>query len=461
MFHALASDALFAAAFAGWAVLLTRAILRPSTLAFLLTGAGMGLLVLVRPVNQALIAMALLPLVLRVPWQRRFTWVAALFVASAAVTQGWKAIAHLRWGDAVGLRPSLAVIGTSLLLCVFFVPRTWRRWIAVAAVPVLLVGLALKWSDLQSPGTYLRSVAQGPGSGIFLFRTFEVDRIVEPDNGPASGQLAEAVERELLDEEPYRSYGVDLDEFFSSGSDRVFVDLTSLSAHADLTAVTEEAIREHPGAFASGIAGTVWEMLWSSRVYAPEPAEASPPERRGGEDLGLAEVGNRGLPPPSEGQPIPASRVGPAIRPLYGGVREVWVSPTDHHLVFDDPRDQARYERFDRETNELVGRIPTRDSLESGLIHRMNQASYRYPAPFVWLAIGTLAMAIRRPRYALVAIAPSAAGLVVVAVTGAVILAVGEYVVPVTPAFVVLAAAGLLGAHPRGRLRLQSRRSVT
>ena len=40
LFHGLASDALFAAAFAGWAVLLSRAILRPSVAAFLVAGAG-------------------------------------------------------------------------------------------------------------------------------------------------------------------------------------------------------------------------------------------------------------------------------------------------------------------------------------------------------------------------------------------------------------------------------------
>jgi hypothetical protein len=163
----------------------------------------------------------------------------------------------------------------------------------------------------------------------------------------------------------------------------------------------------------------------------------------------VQEVGDRGLAPPSEGQPIPSSRVGPAIRAIYGGVREVWVSPTDHHLQFDDPRDQRRYEAFDRETHQLVGRIPTRDSVEDGLVRRLNQASHRFPPPIVWLAIGGAALAVRRPRGSLAALAPALAGLIVVIVTGAVTLAVGEYVVPVAPAFVLLAAAGLVGDRPR------------
>ena len=67
LFHGLASDALFAAGFAGWALLLTRAILRPSVATFLVAGAGMGVLVLVRPANQALVVLVLLPFLLRAP----------------------------------------------------------------------------------------------------------------------------------------------------------------------------------------------------------------------------------------------------------------------------------------------------------------------------------------------------------------------------------------------------------
>src|SRR5262245_48598832 len=42
LFHQLASDSLFAAAFAGWAVLVTRALVAPSTVRFALAGAALG-----------------------------------------------------------------------------------------------------------------------------------------------------------------------------------------------------------------------------------------------------------------------------------------------------------------------------------------------------------------------------------------------------------------------------------
>jgi hypothetical protein len=156
---------------------------------------------------------------------------------------------------------------------------------------------------------------------------------------------------------------------------------------------------------------------------------------------------------------IPASHFGPALHTLYGQAREVWRSPTEHSYVFDDPRDERRYMKLERDTGRLVDRIPTRDA-NLQLVHRLNQASRAFPLPVFWLAVGILAFAVRRPQRALVALAPSVAGLVVIVGTSLVTSAVGEYAVPVSPAFVMLAAAGLAGAHPRRPLRLARRRPV-
>ena len=417
LFHGLASDALFAAAFAGWAVILSRAIWRPSIVAFGAAGLGMGLLVLVRPGNQALIAISLVPLLVRAPWSRRLQWVASFFVASVVVTQGWKAVANWRFGDAVGLRPSTAVLLTALALCALFLPGVWRRRAALVAVPVLVVAVAVvAVRGLPNPVEFGRTLAQTPSSSIFLFRVFEMDRIVEPENGPASRELARVVERDLLTQEPYRSYGIDLDEFFSSGSDRMFVDLNTLGG-ADLQAVTDEAIRAHPWAFAEGIASTVWAQLWARRVYAPEApagtAEPQPPP--------VVVVNGKTLPRPSEGEPIPTSRAQP---PFIG-----------------DAELQARLER---DWLDLAERLPNRDGTE--LAHRLNQASKAFPPIVVWLAVGLVALALRRPRGSLVVLALTAAGLLVIVATAMVTLAVAEYAVPVAPAFILLTGVGLVGA---------------
>ena len=155
---------------------------------------------------------------------------AAFFVASAVVTQGWRALVTCYYGDAVALEPSGAVLVVALALSLLLVAArlaTARRCGRRFRWPSWVSRWSRSWDRaLQSPTEYARRAVQSPPTSVFLFRAFEMDRIVAPDNGPASRELARAVERELLTKEPYRSYGVDLDEFFSSGSDRVFSDMT-------------------------------------------------------------------------------------------------------------------------------------------------------------------------------------------------------------------------------------------
>ena len=448
LFHGLAGDTLFAAAFAGWAFVLSRAMLAPSIPTFLAAGAGMGALVLVRPSNQALIVFALLPLLLRAPWGRRLAWASAFFIASVALSQGWKAIAALLWGDAVALRPTAAALGVALLLLPLLFAGVWRRRAAMVAVPLVVALVAVRAATVDDPIQYARSSAQAPPLNVFLFRAFVTDRTVSPENGPASRQLATVVRRDLLAEEPYRSYGIDLDEFFSSGSERVFADLQSLGGSADLEAVTREAIQRHPGTFARSIAETFWDLVWTRRIFASAGDTASERGSSGGAGETVVVDGRR-LPRPTGGEPIPASRVGPNVWTRGGAAREVWRSATDHPLVFDDARDARRYARFERDTNRLASRLPTREG-NDGLIHRLNQASRAFPPPVVWLVVGLIALAIRRPARAFIAVVPAVAAVVVIGVTSLVALAVPEYAAPVSPAFILLAAVGLAGAHPRG-----------
>jgi len=453
LFHGLASDALFAAAFAGWAVLLARAVTRPTLIVFALVGLGMGGLVLVRPANQVLIVMTFLPFVLRAPWGDRARWAAGFFVASTAVTQAWKAFMHLRYADSTGLRPSLAFLVVALVLVVLLVPAPWKRWLLAASIPLIIVGLVLRGG--VDPVRDARTLAQSPSAAVFLFRAFEVDPIVSPDNGPESRRLADVVERRLLPYEPYRSYGVTLDDVFTSGSDRIFGDVTGVSGGIDLSAVTTEAIRAHPREFVTGIARTTWALL-RAHTLAPSnaPSSAGTPAdvEHPASSSSFVVVNGRKLPAPGEGQPIPASRIGPEINTLYGDAREVWRSATEHPFVFDDPRDQRRYERFQDDTARLAGRIPTRAS-NAALGERLNQASRWFPPPVVWLVLGAAAIAVRRPRRALVAVVPAVAALAVIVGTALVAVGVPEYSIPVSPAFVLLAVAGLVGTDPRRPLR--------
>src|SRR5262249_59333111 len=103
-----------------------------------------------------------------------------------------------------------------------------------------------------------------------------------PDNGPASKRLAALVERDLLPEEPYRAYGITLDEFFSNPSPRLIVDLAAISNRVYgrksdsriLRDVGIEAVRTHPRAYATGVTRTIGDLLWQS-VYRSLPDEGS------------------------------------------------------------------------------------------------------------------------------------------------------------------------------------------
>jgi Glycosyltransferase family 87/Dolichyl-phosphate-mannose-protein mannosyltransferase len=449
LFHQLASDSLFAAAFAGWAVLVARAIPQPSVKAFLAVGAAAGVLVLVRPANQVLLVMSLLPLLLGAPWRMRLQWAAAWFVPAVAVSQAWHVFVQWRWGDVVGLKASLGLLALAILLTPLLLPSPWRRRAAVAVGVLAVAAVAVRGWPGQSPASYVRSVKVNE-SNQFLYRAFELDRIVAPENGPASRRLAAIVQRKLLPREPYRSYGVDVHEFFASGSDRVFGDLTGVSPAVDLAAATREAIRRHPGTFAASIGRTLWEELALRPVYAPVPSEPTSAQtaRNASQPTEYVVVNGRRLPKPSEGQPIPSSAIGPMLWTPGGQAVEVWTSPTEHRTVVTDARDRRRIEKFGHAVDRLDARIPTRDGSPT-LVHRLNQASHAFPPSLLWLLVGLAAFLLRRPRPALVAFAPAVAGSIVVLASALVAPSVAEYGAPISPAFLLLASAGLVGARRR------------
>lgn len=423
LFHELSSDSVLAVAFAGWALLVVRMLRAPSPARFALAGAGVALLVLVRPGNQALLVLAALPLALPLSWRRRLASSFAFLAAAGVLLGAWTVHNGLRFGD--------------------------------------------------------YTVARGGNSRLPFERAFLTDRIVSPENGPASRRLAAAVERELLPQEPYRSYGIGLDDFFSDPSPRFIVALTALANRRwgwgndarILRDVGLEAVRAHPGTYVRGVAGTVWDLLHQA-VFRP-PAEAGG-AGGGSAGSGVAEgsggtgaqedtlvVRGRRLPRPSEGERIPAPHQGGPTTP-DGSIVTVWTSATEHHLVFRRPGDEQRYEALHRRMDDLWSALPDRSG-NAWLALRLNQASRWFPPPALWLALGVLGLAFRRPRGALALATPALAALVVVVLNALAIPSVPHYAVPVAPAFLLLAAGALLGsrgrrgsptrsrAHPRGQ----------
>ena len=387
LFHQLASDALFASAFALVALLLARAVERPTASRFGALGLAVALSVFARPVGQVLVLLGLVPLV-----------------------------------AARGRRARLATIGA----------------FAVAAL-VPLAALAAHNAARADDFTVVRG-----GSASLLFRTFVADRIVEPANGPASEQLAHAVATGLLPYEPYRSRGIDIETFFSSGSSRMEDDLFVLADrtwgwdddYRHLGRAAREAVRAHPSAYARGVSRDVCRLLaWP--LYAP--VEGSAPSALATSPSARTEQATV-----TDDEPIPSSREAPYISTPDGRIREVWTSSTEHSIVFRDRADALRAAALDREVNRLLARLPDRAPRPS-LVRILDDLSRLYPRPFMWLVLGLAAALWRRPRGILVPAVLAVAALLVMLSTSLAVYAVAEYSVPLVPAFVLLATVGLFG----------------
>jgi hypothetical protein len=401
LFHELGSDSIFAAAFAGWSLLLVETLVAPSWRRFALVGAGVGLLVLIRPSNQILLVLAVVPLLLRLPWRVRLVSAAAFLVPALLLIGGWALHNGLRYGDYV--------------------------------------------------------VVRGGNATLPFYRTFVTDKIVQPSNGPQTRELADAVKRDLLPKEPYRSYGITLDRFFADASPRMEVDLVALADRHKgwytnarwLRSVGVEAVRAHPATYARGVAGSTWGMLVDGLFRSPPPAETTSTGAGGGTSTGPTIVVNgRRLPEPSEGEPIPAPHEGGITTP-DGSIYTVWTSPTEHHMVFVHPEDAKRNADLHRRMEELAANLPDRRGSPS-VAHRLNQASRWFPWPLLWLLLGLAALAYRRTRDAAAIAAPSLAGLLVILVSALGLPAEPHYSVPVAPAFVLLAGGALFA--PRREL---------
>jgi hypothetical protein len=406
LFHELSSDALFAAAFAGWSLLAVRLLRTPTPRRIAVLGAGVGILVLVRPGSQVLLALVSLVLALRVSWRARLVSAAAFVI------------------------PAVAIVGA------------------------LVLHNGLRYDDY--------TVVRGGNAGVPFYRTFVVDRIVRPENGPASRELAAAVKRELLPQEPYRSYGITLDEFFNDASPRMFVDLVALSNRlwgwqsdgAKLREVGLEAVRTHPGAYTAGVAKTVWQLLRNPLMRTLDSGGQAQgrSEQRGTQPTIL--VNGRRLPRPTEGEPIPAAHEGGVSTPDYS-IRTVWTSPREHHLVFEHAGDKQRYLALQRRIDALLGNLPDRAG-RPGVADTLNQLSRWYPPPIVWLVVGLAALAFWRRADWLRLSVPALAGLLVIGVTALAVPAVPQYSIPIVPAFFLLALATLLAPrreHAPGEAR--------
>ena len=402
LFHEIASDSVFAMAFAGWSLLAVRVVDRPTTAGFALLGAGVALLALVRPLNQILVVLVVLAFVLGATWRSRLQWAAAYAVPVVAILGLWAVHNGVRFGD--------------------------------------------------------YTVSRAGNTNWPIYRVYLFDKLVRPDNGPSSQAMADAVRDDLLPYEPYRSYGITLDRFFEDPSARFLEDMGALANrrwgwHSDqkiLRDIAFEAIRTHPGPYARNVATTAGELLTKS-VFRPLDSESG--SSGSSADDGSTSSGGGGgetivvngkvLPKPSEGEAIPGAREGGPTTP-DNSIRTVWTSPYERHLVFDRPEDELRYDQLHADIDELASGLPDRTGNHT-LALALNRASRWYPPPLLWLLIGAVALVWRRPARALALSTPAFAALVVVVMVALGAPAIPHFSVPVLPAFALLMGGALFG----------------
>jgi hypothetical protein len=393
MFHELSSEPLFAAAFALWALLVTRAAERPSALRFAVGGLGVALLALIRPGNAVLLAFGLFPLLLPVRVGKRAAWTGAFLAAAILPLAAWAVLNGVRFGD--------------------------------------------------------YTLARGGNAVIPFYRAFISDKIVSPDNGPASRRLGAAVKAHLLTRDPYKAYGVTPAVVFSSGSFRIHEDLYLLSDqvfgwntdYSVLRRAGIEAVRAHPGTYTSGVLHTVWHQLSRSDFRAP-PAPSATSSGSASAPATVVVKGRR-WPAPTEGQPIPAGQDVWISRP-DNSIRDVWTSATRHHFVFRHPQDRVRFDQIRRERDRLASHFPDRIG-NARLSLRLDQLSRWFPRPIIWIALGLIGLALRRPRGVGILLALAGAAMLVIVFNALGLFADPHFALPVAPAFVLFAAGALLG----------------
>ncbi len=321
--------------------------------------------------------------------------------------------------------------------------RSERLLRAAAFLAAAVIPLAA-WAVLNGVRFGDYTLARGGNAVIPFYRAFITDRIVSPDNGPASRRLADAIQRHLLTRNPYKGYGVTLEEVFSSGSFRIHEDLYLLSDevfgwdtnYSVLRKAGVEAVRAEPGKYASDVLDTVWQQLSQSFFRSP-PTEST------GHSQAVTHVKGNALPAPSEGEPIPAGQNAWISRP-DNRIREVWTSPTRHHFVFRNPRDRPRFDEIVRERDELFTDLPDREP-NGELLLRFNQLSRWFPRSIIWIALGLIGLVVRRPRGAWTLVALASAALLVIVFNALGLFADPHFALPVAPAFVLLGSGALFG----------------
>lgn len=264
LFHSISSDSLYSFVLVSWFAFLFSISNAPSVFKFALSGLLVFLLVLTRPSSQIFVLIAILP-----------------FLANN-----------------VSLKKKLQ--GLFYFLLVY-------------------ISLTLFYSSYNFIRYNDFTISRGTKAIIPFYRVFVNEKIVHSDNGKYSKLLANDISKYLLNQEPYKSYNIDIDTFFSGGDPRMWSDLISLSDriygfdtdYDIFPKVAIEAIKKHPDIYSKGVINsleTVFEVPFFLRVTSFTPSTS--PSHIKYQELKFyhyQKLQKLGLPIPTEDGLIPGS----------------------------------------------------------------------------------------------------------------------------------------------------------
>lgn len=242
------------------------------------------------------------------------------------------------------------------------------------------------------------TISRGGDAHIPLQRAFEFSHTVMAENGPASANLVDVVQTELLTKEPYKSYGIDVNTFFAKGTERMFYDLPGLSDlhygwnsdYSQLKKVGIEAVIAHPASY-------IWSYIKSAGVMLLFNSTQPATKTETGKDI-QPQLGDSGLPIPTEGDLIPRSYY------LY-----IYSSPTANSLPDPNSIDikilnpdvWQSTKLIEDKLNEYKKLIPNRKGSEQ-IAGILNFLTLVFPPALFWLVIGSAGIMINVTRKKLV-----------------------------------------------------------
>ena len=233
---------------------------------------------------------------------------------------------------------------------------------------------------------------------------------------------------------------------FSSGSFRIHEDLYLLSDqvfgwdsnYSVLRKAGIEAVRTHPGTYASGVLETVWQQLSKSYFRSAGGTSSQAQPAAPVKATEVARCPRR----PRESRSLPGKTSGSRVRTTAFATSGPPERATTSRSVIRSER--PRFDAILRERDSLFAALPDRQG-NAQLSLRLNQLSRWFPRPDLWILLGLVGLVLRRPRGMRILVALGLSALFVIVFNALGLFADPRFALPVAPAFVLFGCGAMLG----------------